>query len=615
MKPRFFAVIAAVVAILWWVTRGGDSHAPAPASSTANEPAAPGFTRPIRRLADGSWGARTFALPGHGSSDDGLVHARGRVLDAHDSAPIADVAVVFSGAGGETETITAADGSYDIAIAPGAYHAFVRGDGVLSVATTPAERLPGGPTIDDIGAPQPELAPLVAIARDTAGVDLAVERGAIVTGRVTDESGHPIAHALVSAHGDDRPILGGDVAETDASGAYQLVLPMGAYELEASHPDYAGLSSGVTELDLLPGTKETSMDLEMTLGCIVRGHVVDRNGDPAGDGAMEARAVGSDQFAPLGRIDPDGAFRFTSMGAVAIELRAWPWKSPPSQAQTFRCTPGARFDADFTIPDGNADLDGTIRTADGRPAAGAFLDVIGTSEGTQSQQERASIDGSWAVYDMPAGDYVVTATVPGEGSVTKQLHVPAHGVALALAGTGTIDGTVVGVADGALEMEIGRCDDQPATVYAAPETRIVPVHDGRFRIDRVPACSLYISTSHEGRGAGEQVKVAASTETPVTIDLTPPRTVTIEGRVLGADGKPAAGAIVRALNDSGMTETTAGSDGGYRLKAEVGSEVVAMQEQDMTMTDVPTTAPDDYHVDLRLDHADPEIGVDVDPQL
>ena len=597
-RRSLVAAALLALALLWWSSRGSRPTPPPAAGSAAQSPL--GFA-PIRRLGDGSWG-RSFAAPIH-PGNDGLVHVRGTVKDAHDGTPVGGVDVVFSGAGGEAEATASADGTYEITIAPGAYRAFVRGDGVMSVGVPSPDRLPGDPADLAIAdAPVTELAPAIAVERDAAGVDLPVERGGTVTGHVTDRAGHPIAHALVHAHGELRPVLGGDVAESDASGVFTLELPAGNWELEASHPDYAG---GVASLDLLPGTRQTSMDVTMDAGCIVRGHVFAADGGPAGDGALEARVDGG-EFSPAGRIEPDGSYRLAIPGTVDFDLRAWPWKSPPSKPQSFKCSEGARFDADFELDRGQADLDGTIATADGRPAAGAFLDVIGTSDGAQSQQERADASGAWAVYALPPGDYVVTATIPGEGAVTKNVRVPAHGVALALGGTGAIDGTIKGADDGTLEMALGRCDDQPAVVYTAPETRLVPVHDGRFHLDRVPACSMYVSATVHGRAVGDEVTVHANEQTAIALDATPPRKVTVTGRVIGENGRAAPGALVRAWNDSGMTETTAGADGSYRLEAEVGSELVSIAGDDDATGEVPTDAPDTYNMDLRLERGDAE---------
>ena len=74
---------------------------------------------------------------------------------------------------------------------------------------------------------------------------------------------------------------------------------------------------------------------------IVRGHVFGPGGDPTGDGAIEGRA--GDDYTPIGRIEPDGTYRFTTVTELDIELRAWPWKSPPSNSMKFACKEGVRY--------------------------------------------------------------------------------------------------------------------------------------------------------------------------------------------------------------------------------------------------------------------------------
>jgi hypothetical protein len=612
-RVRLIAALGAAGVLLWWATRGGaGSDATTGSGAEAGTDRAGGFSLPIpiRQLADGTWGASRLAPKRFGTDADGLAHVRGKVVDVHDGSLVGSVAVVFSGPGGEAETEASADGTYELALAPGSYHAFVRGDGVMSVSMPSIERLPSAPSADGVAdAPATERAPAIAIARDTSGVDLPVERGGAVTGHVVDRAGHPIAHALVRARGELRSITGGDVAETDANGAYRLELPAGSYAVDATHPDYAGLESGVAELDLLPGTAQTSLDLTMVAGCIVRGRVTGPAAAGSIDGAIEARLDGG-QFGPVGHIDPDGTFRFAMVTPADIDLRAWPWKSPPSAPQTFRCTEGARFDASFAVGDGTADLDGTIATADGRPAAGAFLDVIGTSEGAESQQERADADGKWAVYSMPPGDYLVMATVPGQGKVTKNVHVPAHGVALALGGTGAIDGMIKGASDGTMTLTIGLCEDAPPVAFDAPETRMVPVHDGHFHVDGVNACSLYVSTTYGGRALVAEVTVPVGGEGNLALDATPPPRVTVMGRVTEPDGRGASGVTVRALSNDGddVSVATAAADGTYRIETEAGADLVVVAEGGEASGGVPTDARGTYNLDMRI-----EADLDGDP--
>src|SRR6185437_227199 len=97
-RRSLVAAALLALALLWWSGRG--DHAKPPAPSVSN--AAPTPFTPIRRMADGSWGRSIVAPRRFGG--DGLVHVRGKVVDAHDGSAVGGVDVVFSGASGETET-------------------------------------------------------------------------------------------------------------------------------------------------------------------------------------------------------------------------------------------------------------------------------------------------------------------------------------------------------------------------------------------------------------------------------------------------------------------------------------------------------------------------------
>jgi Carboxypeptidase regulatory-like domain len=522
-RKVLYGGVLAALALVWWGTHrsAGD---PAPDTGAAavgrDAPGAPAF----RRFVDGHW---VVVRPGIHlpmrpvGAPDGLVRVRGTVREARGGAPVANVEVVYSGVDGEATTQAGADGSYQIDVPAGAYRAFVRADGYVSVGFEGPPRLPAPPSADDAGAPVDELAPLVAIARDESGVDLRVDASGTVRGRVFDKAGHPVPHAVVRAHGSERPILGTDVAETDTDGTFRLDLPVGAYALEATHPDYAGLDGARTELDVAPGARPDAVDLTLVAGCVIRGHVVAADGGPAADGAIERLFAGRGDFGPAGRIGDDGTFRWATVEEADIELRAWPWKSPPSPARTFRCTEGARYDVTFQLPGSSPDLDGTIATADGRAAPGAFLDIFALSPGGMNQQERADADGHWAVYALPAGEYLVTATVDGSGAVQRHVQVPAHGVALALGGTGAVTGTVAGVDDGTVTMVIGRCEvDADVGMMSAPAMRLVPVHAGHFVVSGVPACKLSLAVQANDRSDVTSVEVAAGQTATASFDVT-----------------------------------------------------------------------------------------------
>ncbi len=603
------AAAAAALALGWWWTRGGDAPTlsdAAPGHRDGDRPGGGSLASTLDRVLDGR---RRIGPRGVARSIDqtGLAHVTGKVVDHPAEKPVAGVEVVFAGPDGEASTTTAADGTYAIDVAPAAYRAYVRGEGVISVGFAGPERLPGPPTASRAGAPDDTLAPTIAITRDQDHVDLEVEEAGVVNGRVFDRAGHPVVGAIVRARGNQRPVLGTDVAETGLDGTFRLELPVGGWALEASHADYAGIATGDSEPWVSVGrTQVASIDLTMVAGCIVRGHVIAADGGPATDGAVEL-GQGGNGFSPAGQIDADGEFRWTTLASGPVELRAWPWKSPPSAAQTFACSEGARFDAEFRLSTATPDLDGAIATADGRPAPGAFIDVWALSPGGMSQQERADADGNWAVYSLPTGDYLVTATVEGAGQVQRRISVPAHGVALGLSGTGTVIGTTTGVDEGMVALMFGACStgdvDVPSMTAAA--TRLAPVHGGRFRIDGVPACQLEIAARAGEQTEVQTVTVAKDREAVVAFDLTPPHAVAIRGHVYGSDGRPAVGAHVRAGGDDGA-ETTTGSDGSYQLTARTGDGIYANRDNEFGGEGVPRDAANGATIDLHLSREDSE---------
>ncbi|MCE9580362.1 MAG: carboxypeptidase regulatory-like domain-containing protein [Deltaproteobacteria bacterium] len=605
------AAAAAALALGWWWSRSSDEPTSPDAAGARGRDRDGGdrVATALDRMRDARHRIGPRGMPKPSMRGD-LAHVTGKVIDHTAEKPVPNVEVVFAGPDGEASATTGADGSYAIDVAPAAYRAYVRGDGVISVGFAGPERLPGPPVASRAGAPDDTLAPTIAIARDQDHVDLEVEEGGVVNGRVFDRAGHPVVGAIVRARGNERPVLGTDVAETGLDGTFHLELPVGGWSLEATHADYAGIAPGEGEpwVSVSPA-QVASIDLTMVAGCIVRGHVIAADGGPAADGAVEV-GQGDNGFAPAGQIDADGEFRWSTLETGPVLLRAWPWKSPPSVAQTFTCSEGARFDAEFRLSTANPDLDGSIATADGRPAPGAFIDVWALTPGGMSQQERADADGNWAVYTLPAGDYLVTATVDGAGQVQRRITVPAHGVALGLSGTGTVVGTTKGLDEGMVALMFGACSTGDVDVpnMTAAATRLAPVHGGHFRIDGVPACQLDIAARAGSQTEVQSVTVTKDREASVSFDLTPPHEVAIHGHVYRADGKPAVGARINTMRDGDdeIGGVTTGSDGSYQVTTSTGDSIIASVEAEVGGVTVPRDAQNGATLDIHLSRDDYE---------
>ncbi len=607
-----FGVAAALcVSLVAWRHGGGDDRPTRSgrdgAGAQPSGPAAP------LRFHDGRWqrGNRRLGPIAAAPPADGLVRVTGAVVDAASGKPVPDVEVVFSD--GQSEATTQSDlaGRYSIDVRAGHYRPFVRAAGMISVGESPRERLPGRPRTDQIAASRLEIAPDLAVYTNLSGADLEVVRAGVIAGRVFDRAGHPIAGALVRATPSDghelRPVLGTDVAETDLDGTFQLELGEAHYVVEAFHDRYGATESNPT-IALVAGDTATA-DLTMIAGCVVSGRVIRADGGDAGDGALE-RAWSSDAdsgFYPNGAFEDDGGFRWTSIEEGDVTLRAWPWKAPPSLARTFACRDGARYDdVVFTIPNLGADLVGSIETAGGAPAARAFVDIVGMSDGTMNQQERADDLGRWEVFALPPGTYQVTAYVAGEGAVSAIVTSPGSGGTLRLSGTGSLVGRAAGISDGTFTLTVNSCATAHTTV--SPRSRhLVTVRGGSYRADGLPACAMRGEVSNRTRKRGFEATIEAGGVATLDLDLAPPRAKTVSGVVRDDAGRPIEGASVTVLSgDLGdsSASTTTDVDGRFAVDAHGGDVIMFGHHQGTSELPVGDDDPDHRQVDITLTPGD-----------
>lgn len=193
---------------------------------------------------------------------------------------------------------------------------------------------------DSMGAPavQHRFVERIVVA-DGVEHDLRVAFGqAVVTGRVVDEAGDPIAGATIQTTSN-----GGARSETtaDARGWFSVAVPPGPHVyLAAAHPDY-GLQwtdyqwNGWRHHDAIP---DAAITLTLRRGHVLRGRLVDSAGDPVANRTllMIPGYIGSGPATLEARTDARGEFAFercqlTSYELVPDGLRNW----GPTEAGTF----------------------------------------------------------------------------------------------------------------------------------------------------------------------------------------------------------------------------------------------------------------------------------------
>jgi protocatechuate 3,4-dioxygenase beta subunit len=560
------AVALALASVAAAILRGRGAW-PGGSPSAAASPGAP----------PGAPAARPPAPPaGH----PGEVAITGRVFDAAQQRPVDGAEVVFRGVAGDVMATTRRDGGYALRVAPGTYRALVRGAGVMSIGRRDQPRVPDPPPAELAGVPDEALLTAVVAARDTDGVDLAVVRGGSVAGRILDRGGQPVGGAVVHAVGGaHRPALGTDIATSADDGGFELQLPPGVFELAVSHPRFAGIASPLrARYTVGPGTRATTT-LILAAGCIVAGRVIGPDGAPAGDGALELQLGPDDAaFAPSGRLDADGAFRWATTADGEIGLRAWPWKAPPSEVQHFRCRDGARFEAvEFALPDRRPDLEGVLVDAAGRPVRFAFLDLRPLAPDGIAQQERTDDAGRWEVHSLPPGRYRIIARAAG-GVVSANVVSPHDGIRLELSGTGRLEGVTPRLASGSFELALDACIVSGQLIPLPQSRRLVTVTGGRFAVDGLPACGLKFSAIWRGRPIAQHAVVPVGGTAEIELPIGELHDKTVHGVVRDAAGQPVAGAAVIAAqpdDDAHTTATMTDTAGRYTLRAASGATVRA----------------------------------------
>jgi len=605
-RSRFALAAVAVIAVVaigyGWQRRGQKaSESTSSSSRTRSRTIDPAFTDALAKT--GRSGKLAFSFGGDEARE---VTIAGMVIDAKSGTGVGNVEVVFRNESGEETVVAGADGRYKITLARGRYRAFVRDESVLSIGRPEVSRLPSLPSAETAGVPDEGLMPIVTATRDADNFDLSVVRGGTITGQVIDVRGKAIAGAVVRARGGGaRPALGTDVAETDATGRFELHLPAGGYSLEATHERYAGIGGFVEKIILEAGGKHAST-LTLTAGCVIAGKVVDAKGKPAGDGAIEKRWGVTDlEFGPAGRVESDGSFRWVTTDEVDVTLRAWPWKSPPSASRTFTCRDGARFtDVVFKLQDKLADIEGTLADETGAPVPFAFVDFAPQDPGGIGQQERTDAAGHWQVFNMPPGRYRVSASAPGHGVTVETVLAPKRDLALQLGGVGRIEGTTTLLANGAFELSDMMCADSGRArsgIMLAQQHRLVQVVGGRFTIDDVPACTIWAQATWRDQHVRIDVEVPPNAAGNVELELGPPHAKTVHGTVRDESGRPVASALVTAAykSDRNASVRTDGT-GRYSLQTFSGATIMADGAGNSGLATVGMANIDDEEVDVTL---------------
>lgn len=255
-----------------------------------------------------------------------------------------------------------------------------------------------------------------------------VRRGMTLAGRVIDESGAPVPRAMVWLSQRGSQDDGEDVALSDEGGRFYLRAVATGQCVGARKDGHAP-----SALQYIEGRPGEVLKVSLVLGsggAALRGKVLGPGGEPLDGAQVSIQPLAAvddvESFATvrLPATGADGSFETMDLpvGSARIEVRAagcavWYGKQVLSEFDTPSLT--------IRLERGGS-LGGVITGVDGKPAAGATVDVRAVNTGVVA---RTWCDpaGGYSLQDLPTGEVIARASLPLGGIIVHETGIESGG--------------------------------------------------------------------------------------------------------------------------------------------------------------------------------------------
>jgi 5-hydroxyisourate hydrolase-like protein (transthyretin family) len=429
-----------------------------------------------------------------------------------------------------------------------------------------------------------------------APMTIVLTPGATIGGKVVMEQNKPIQAAKVWAsshtdlHGHSHAIEQPRVVMTDSEGRFALndVRPEGWYELMA---EAAGFTTGVF-LDIQPNSTDNVLVLEH--GGSIEGKVTYLDtGNPAMNVQIQLQGSGA-KNAQLKRAASDarGLYVFENLPSDTYSLTVVSNRLTAAEKQGVKVEPGKPVTGiDFQVYEGltinGSVVDAITKKGVAQAKVVARAHVGNRFQTSQNLQTTADDMGYFALKNLPAGIYYLTASAEGYVSVTsfeQQYRVildqdkPSPPVVITLYSGGSVEGYVYTPARKAIPFAMVQLFQPPATQNRINTRNLKTATDinGYFKISGInitKPLELYASAYAENFAKGKSDHILLSELQPsASVNIILKRGGSIAGRVTNSDRVPISQAQLVLNHDefagdrySGNPEAWTNSDGWYKF--------------------------------------------------
>ena len=341
----------------------------------------------------------------------------------------------------------------------------------------------------------------LAAGETVTDVEITLTAGTIITGRVTDQHGAPVAGAEIKA----TPAIGVPLsAFTDGDGRYKLGPLAGTLELVATAYGH-GDARRTLELSPVRGTTPAEQREDLTLvvaDAILAGTIDDAAGATVAGATVEM--LSSPHAGRRAVSGADGTFQLDMLPAGPHRVRVTHPDYPPVELEAEASTAG-RTRARLRIPLGGAVTGVLLEAATGAPLAGMTITADGPGAATADATTDKS--GLFTLGPLAPGAWKLAVKHPGYLALAYALDVPAarapgtpsvRDVRLELHRGALVGGTVRdarGQRAAGASIAVQRSDGTGPIVEGSADTQ------GEFRIHDAPTGEITV-TATKGDATG-----------------------------------------------------------------------------------------------------------------